>query len=309
MESITFTCKVITPMFLAGADGQTPELRAPSIKGAMRFWWRALNGELVKEGKDNEMWDHSDLSAKESKIFGNTNHKSSFSIKTSWEYKVEKQLPLPDSGIPVGRYDNDIFKFMTYGLWDHKNSPKNSPPKKRKYFEPESRFTLKILIRDTIHKEDILKSLYALVQFGGIGAKARNGFGSFTLNEIDVLNKYQISDLSPQIEIRDYSCFSKHSREYEIGEKKTWEKSLAEALKLYVSVKNKFDGSKKNYIAAHKPELLNLKRKPKFCFYKISPTKEGSFRSKVVFLPYILPEHEDKHRNTLISFIKQTESR
>jgi len=33
-------------MFLAGADGVTPELRAPSIKGAMRFWWRACNGHL-----------------------------------------------------------------------------------------------------------------------------------------------------------------------------------------------------------------------------------------------------------------------
>jgi CRISPR-associated protein Cmr1 len=31
METITFTCKIITPMFLAGADGQTPELRAASI--------------------------------------------------------------------------------------------------------------------------------------------------------------------------------------------------------------------------------------------------------------------------------------
>lgn len=46
MKSITFTCEVITPMFLAGADGSTPELRPASIKGAMRFWWRAMNGDL-----------------------------------------------------------------------------------------------------------------------------------------------------------------------------------------------------------------------------------------------------------------------
>ncbi|MEZ4851046.1 MAG: type III-B CRISPR module RAMP protein Cmr1 [Bacteroidia bacterium] len=46
MESITFTCKIITPMFLNGADGKTPELRPPSIKGALRFWWRAVNGHL-----------------------------------------------------------------------------------------------------------------------------------------------------------------------------------------------------------------------------------------------------------------------
>jgi CRISPR-associated protein Cmr1 len=33
-------------MFLAGADGSIPELRPPSIKGALRFWWRAMNGDL-----------------------------------------------------------------------------------------------------------------------------------------------------------------------------------------------------------------------------------------------------------------------
>ncbi len=41
MKSIKFTLETITPLFLAGADGQTPELRPPSIKGMMRFWWRA----------------------------------------------------------------------------------------------------------------------------------------------------------------------------------------------------------------------------------------------------------------------------
>ncbi|WP_201721812.1 type III-B CRISPR module RAMP protein Cmr1 [Desulfotomaculum copahuensis] len=42
---ITFECRVLTPMFIAGADGLTPEFRAPSLKGAMRFWWRAVQAE------------------------------------------------------------------------------------------------------------------------------------------------------------------------------------------------------------------------------------------------------------------------
>ncbi|NER00596.1 MAG: type III-B CRISPR module RAMP protein Cmr1, partial [Cyanothece sp. SIO2G6] len=51
METLTFTCKIITPMFLAGADGKTPELRSASIKGAMRFWWRAVNGHVGLESQ------------------------------------------------------------------------------------------------------------------------------------------------------------------------------------------------------------------------------------------------------------------
>jgi len=70
MHKITFTCETITPMFLSGADGQTPELRAPSIKGALRFWWRALNGHLALP----------ELKKQEGSIFGDTSRKSKFSI-------------------------------------------------------------------------------------------------------------------------------------------------------------------------------------------------------------------------------------
>ena len=70
MNSITFECEVITPMFLAGADGQTPELRPPSIKGAMRFWWRAVNGHLQLK----------DLKEKEAEIFGDQNRRSKIEI-------------------------------------------------------------------------------------------------------------------------------------------------------------------------------------------------------------------------------------
>ncbi len=55
MNIIKFECETVTPMFLAGADGKTPELRPPSIKGAMRFWWRAMNGHIsIKELKEEE---------------------------------------------------------------------------------------------------------------------------------------------------------------------------------------------------------------------------------------------------------------
>jgi len=71
MEKIVFTCESVTPIFMYGADGTTPELRPASIKGVMRFWWRAINGNLpLKELKE-----------KEDEIFGSTEKKSSFSIK------------------------------------------------------------------------------------------------------------------------------------------------------------------------------------------------------------------------------------
>ena len=74
MDKLIFECETITPMFISGADGKTPELRPPSIKAALRFWWRAMNGHLTL----------SKLREQESKIFGGSGEKegkSKFNIK------------------------------------------------------------------------------------------------------------------------------------------------------------------------------------------------------------------------------------
>ena len=42
MKTEEITLKVITPMFMLGADNRTPELRPSEFKGMMRFWWRAI---------------------------------------------------------------------------------------------------------------------------------------------------------------------------------------------------------------------------------------------------------------------------
>src|SRR5579885_2907482 len=42
MPTIEAEYRALTPMFCAGADPNQPELRAPSFKGVLRFWWRAI---------------------------------------------------------------------------------------------------------------------------------------------------------------------------------------------------------------------------------------------------------------------------
>ena len=44
-KSLTF----ITPAFLAGANQNSPEVRAPSIRGALRWWFRVLGGTIEEE--------------------------------------------------------------------------------------------------------------------------------------------------------------------------------------------------------------------------------------------------------------------
>lgn len=43
MTTLTADFQVVTPMFLGDADQTAHDLRPPSLKGALRFWWRALH--------------------------------------------------------------------------------------------------------------------------------------------------------------------------------------------------------------------------------------------------------------------------
>ena len=49
MQIIEADYNIVTPMFIGGGDKQeAPEIRPPSVKGALRFWWRALQwGECL----------------------------------------------------------------------------------------------------------------------------------------------------------------------------------------------------------------------------------------------------------------------
>ena len=71
MEMREFDIEVVTPLFLGGADPQKAELRAASIKGALRFWWRAVYG----------CDDLEDMKKIEAGIFGSTENKASFNLQ------------------------------------------------------------------------------------------------------------------------------------------------------------------------------------------------------------------------------------
>ena len=43
MNTLEATYRIVTPMFIGDAEQKATSLRPPSIKGALRFWWRALN--------------------------------------------------------------------------------------------------------------------------------------------------------------------------------------------------------------------------------------------------------------------------
>lgn len=153
MQSITFTCEVITPMFLAGADDSSPELRPASIKGGLRFWWRAMNGHLV--GRNGDL---TKLKEEEALLFGSTDKKSSFSIRISQpkDLQIRKEIVLPHrengfqkNAIVVGQQFDVVFQGSN--------------------------------LRD-IYYVFLLATI-----LGGLGQRKRRGFGSYQITDIQMM--------------------------------------------------------------------------------------------------------------------------
>lgn len=169
MEKMIFDCEVITPMFLYGADGKTPELRAPSIKGAMRFWWRAVQAENNIE----------EMKKAEDSIFGDSGEggRSKFSIVITGGLKAtEKQKMLPhhtgDRTCPYlpgcGRKNNP----------DCCSKGNMSLALKQQNFQVILRFN-EFPVGFSREKLEALFKLSSCL--GGLGRRSRRGFGSFSI--------------------------------------------------------------------------------------------------------------------------------
>jgi len=144
MGTVTFECETITPMFMYGADGKTPELRPASIKGVMRFWWRAICGHLELE----------DLKEQEGEIFGDTDKKSSFSIKMS---KYKKGIPkkFKIEFIKSNRCSFDVKSFfelvVILGLFGQKGKGKNKTQGAIKVLKIDNEYYTKTIDLDYIY--------------------------------------------------------------------------------------------------------------------------------------------------------------
>jgi len=176
MYKLTLTCKVITPMFMSGADGNTPELRPSEFKGMMRFWWRAIKAENNIEN----------LRKEEAEIFGGTREKEG---KSKVTIKVYPQ--------PIERYIGNNIQ-TDYKLNWRFDSNTNSligtdagigyllystvlNRKEVKYIKPDFQFNIQISSYDEYAFKNAIASLWIAIYLGGFGKRSRRGGGNISV--------------------------------------------------------------------------------------------------------------------------------
>lgn len=167
LKKIEFECKVITPMFLAGADQKRCELRTASLRGELRWWLRALLGATSIQSV-------SDLFKSESEVFGSVDQVSNVMIKMK-VIKMNKEICPCKKATDLFKNQKNQTGGMRY-LWYSTNLGLNNRP----YFEPRTEFKVEFTSKNDEALKKAVCAFWILSICGGLGTRSRRGAGSFS---------------------------------------------------------------------------------------------------------------------------------
>ena len=186
---IEATYRVVTPLFCSGADPNRPELRLPSFKGVLRFWWRTLawsrysgNLETVQKQEDTLFGS---ASGGQSRISMHLK-----SVESQQSITSGQVLKIPSTNTVVGEGS----RYLGYGVMEAFASKKKGTKAGQL-----TRACLRAPFDFTVHMRGsklsntqlytLQEALMALGTLGGMGAKSRKGYGSLTLRSLSVNGK------------------------------------------------------------------------------------------------------------------------
>lgn len=188
MPELIANLRIVTPAFVGGATPDTAELRPPTIKAQLRFWWRALAlGRLD--------CDLARVQVEEDRLFGSTRSgQGQFLISVHRDgplniLKKGKVLQI-SNGNTVG----PGARYLGYGVMEAFASRKKGTKegqltrpciKAPLTFSVSCRFRPARNSEDRAHlercREQLVAAIKAWTLFGAMGSKARKGYGSVSL--------------------------------------------------------------------------------------------------------------------------------
>lgn len=203
MTEIILRLRIVTPLFISGADQQEhAELREPSIKGLLRFWYRAIYPNDPES--EARIFGGQGKGQGQSRVLLRISNKTLISGTKGdqcWEGTKTAYLGYG----AVNREETGEFKTDKSGNFQTDKNGNKIPVKKaittRPYIKSSSRFVLTIRFspvpKDSsdeerkVFQEDELRlkmALWAWLMFGGLGARSRKGFGSLIVESAEGMN-------------------------------------------------------------------------------------------------------------------------
>lgn len=184
LTEIEAVYRVVTPLFCAGAE-PPPELRLPSFKGVLRYWWRAL--AWAEYGARLDV-----IRQKEDRLFGSAGGGQSL-VSLSLPRRSDPPAARIGEVLTVPAANNRIVgdgaRYLGYGVMEafgSRNTGKKAGQLTRACLRAPFDFTVRMRARDLIEQESAMLSnaLAALGILGGMGAKSRKGYGSLVIRSL-----------------------------------------------------------------------------------------------------------------------------
>jgi CRISPR-associated protein Cmr1 len=171
---IEFELRALTPIFKGGSTtDQVDEgrpFRAPSIRGALRYWWRATS----------TLAEVAQLRAREEALFGGVHGEGPVASAVSVAILAQQSTPGPRPGS----------KPYAFGV----TGREAAGGARNRQVHTDANGTLRVEWRDDGAGEEVKRSLKAWLLFGGVGGRSRRGAGSVWWNEAldrpETLNDY-----------------------------------------------------------------------------------------------------------------------
>lgn len=151
-NAYVYDVRLISDMLMHGArPDEEAELRETAIKGVLRYFWRALNGETARNKRD--------LLVKESRLFGGTDPK----LKSPLSLKIEQE-------------ETSMYRrvYLPHKTESNQNRPKPA-------LRAGGTFQLELRIPSYMSQkklEEYKNYLELTMLLGSFGQRARRGFGS-----------------------------------------------------------------------------------------------------------------------------------
>jgi CRISPR-associated RAMP protein, Cmr1 family len=184
-SSLKAEFQVVTPMFIGDGKQKADSIRPPAIKGALRFWWRALNWARCLNEAGGETAALNQLHNEEAALFGLAAKQDStgnqqggqgvFSLKVTQPKTLDKVENWPEGA-------NGHCGYIGFGLWETGSSEQRNAIAEGTKFKVDINF--KKQVNESL-KTQIKQALVFLGLLGGLGSRARRGFGSIALTQID----------------------------------------------------------------------------------------------------------------------------
>lgn len=172
MKKEKYTLSFITPCFCAGANQSKAEFRAPSVRGELRWWFRALGGSYEEE---KNLFGGIGIGK------GDTTQSSKIMIRVK---ELSPGIPWQPPKVEQNNPSAYVWYFASVS-GKESNQPGTGPRwKPGAALPPASRYSLQIVYREEVADPLFDRALKCFLLLGSIGLRSTRGLGAFYCEEL-----------------------------------------------------------------------------------------------------------------------------